>query len=268
MLRFLKRPSGPESTPVRVAGVLTFRCNVCGALNELPASHIDREAGNCLHCGACVRFRSMMAVLTERLLGRVISLDALEPNAGIRGIGMSDAHCYATRLADKWTYTNTYYHQAPLLDISKGCGEWAGQCDFVISSDVFEHVAPPVQMAFDHLHGLLKPGGVAVFSVPFVPDGRTREHFPDLHDYHLVDEGNGRWLLKNTTREGVRQEFRDLVFHGGPGSTLEMRLFTLGDLRMHFAAAGFSDVKVHGDPMFEHGILWSNGCSLTISAIA
>ena len=35
-----------------------------------------------------------------------------------------------------------------------------------------------------------------------------------------------RWTLTNRTLDGAVQTFTDLVFHGGPGSTLEMRLFS------------------------------------------
>jgi SAM-dependent methyltransferase len=248
------------------AGELQFVCNVCGHSNRLPAVSIERESGACAQCGSVVRFRSLMAVLTQRLFEQPCVLKHLAANASITGLGMSDAGSYASVLAEKFSYTNTYYHCEPLLDIVNPHAHWIGANDFVISSDVFEHVAPPVQRAFDNLLTLLKPGGVVVFSVPFSLEAQTREHYPDLHDFNVVQEANGDWVLTNTTRDGIQQIFRDLVFHGGPGSTLEMRLFCLDALRHHFAQAGFVDFQIHSAPMFEHGIFSLHPWGLTLSA--
>ena len=179
---------------------------------------------------------------------------------------MSDDDCYAKLLAVKFGYTNTFYHCEPLLDITRPAPHWLGIHDFVITSDVFEHVPPPIQTAFDNLYALLKPGGVVVFSVPFSLESETREHYPDLHQFSLRQEGDADWVLENVTCDGRREQFRDLVFHGGPGSTLEMRLFSLAALQRHFAAAGFVDLRVHDEPYFEHGIFWRNPWSLVLSA--
>ena len=65
---------------------------------------ITREAGACHRCGANLRFRSMAAILTQRLFGRIVVLDELERDASIRGLGMSDSFCYASRLESKFAY--------------------------------------------------------------------------------------------------------------------------------------------------------------------
>lgn len=230
------------------------------------AATIHREGGACSACGAVLRFRSMVAILTQRLFGKIVVLEDLEANRSIRGVGMSDAFCYASRLESKFDYTNTFLHCDPHLDIVEPESNWIGDNDFVISSDVFEHVAPPVQRAFDNLHALLKPGGVAVFSVPFSLEDVTREHFPNLHKFSIRQESDGVWVLDNVTLEGAVEQFRDLVFHGGPGSTLEMRLFSLAALKRHFEAAGFVDFRVHNEAAFEHGIFWLEPWSISISA--
>ncbi len=97
-----------------------------------------------------------------------------------------------------------------------------GQFDFIISSDVFEHVAPPISMAFENVRKLLKPDGVLIFSVPYSKNQETVEHFPGLHNYRIV-EAEGHYTLRNITRDGVLQIFENPVFHGGACSTLEMR---------------------------------------------
>ena len=48
----------------------------------------------------------------------------------------------------------------------------ASTCDFVISSDVLEHVAPPYERALSNLLRLLKPGGLLVLTVPLKPEAR------------------------------------------------------------------------------------------------
>ena len=255
-----------DSPQRQTPGELAFLCNVCGAHNVCNADVIHREGGGCNICGATVRFRSLAAILTERLFGSVTTLVDLEINRDIVGVGMSDAPCYAVPLHSKLSYTNTFYHCAPLLDITRLDEKWVNTCDFIVSSDVFEHVAPPVQLAFDNLYRILKPGGVVVFSVPFSLESDTREHFPNLHAFSIHEEPDGNWLLKNTTKTGQHEEFRDLVFHGGPGTTLEMRLFSLAALLKHFETAGFIDVKVHNDALFEHGIFWLHPWSVTMSA--
>ena len=181
---------------------------------------------------------------------------------------MSDAEVYASRLGGKLSYTNTFFHRAPHLDITRIAESERGKCDFSISSDVFEHVAPPVQNGFDNLRKLLKPGGVVIFSVPFSVDPDTVEHFPDLHEYAVAQGEHGEWELRNKTASGESQVFRNLIFHGGPGSALEMRLSSRDALLRHFQAAGFSETRVHDQANFEFGICWLWPWSVTMSAVA
>ena len=126
-------------------------------------------------------------------------------------------------LQRKLAYTNTFFHQPPRLDIQDPDPGFFGRHDFVISSDVLEHVVPPVATAFVNLHRLLKPGGVLAFTVPYAPEGETREHFPELHAFRIEGEGRNRRLL-NTTRDGRSQAFGDLCFQArGAGRSLESR---------------------------------------------
>ena len=107
---------------------------------------------------------------------------------GIEGIGLSDADAYAVPLADKFDYANTFFHAEPRLDIAEADIERYGGCDFIVASDVFEHVAPPVSRAFENAHRLLKSGGKLIFTVPFTLEDATVEHFPDLFDWSIVEE--------------------------------------------------------------------------------
>jgi SAM-dependent methyltransferase len=114
---------------------------------------------------------------------------------------------------------------------------------------------------------LLKPGGVFVFTVPFSLEPDTVEHFPLLHDFRVFETGDG-WRLENRTRDG-RVELHDrLVFHGGPGSTLEMRRFSRAALEREFERAGFARMRFAADPFPAHGIAWTEPWSVPIVARA
>ena len=175
-------------------------------------------------------------------------------NKSITGYGMSDSDIYALPLSRKLSYTNTFYHKEPRLDITALSREIYREADFVISSDVFEHVPPPIDAAFDNLFKLLGSDGVCIFSVPYTNQGLTKEHFPDLYEYRIVKK-NGKQTLINTTRSGDTQQFDDLHFHKGGGATLEMRMFSKPSLIDHFKRAGFTAVKFHQESIPEHGIL-------------
>jgi SAM-dependent methyltransferase len=242
-----------------------FRCNVCGSGCIVPTSKLSREQQSCSFCGSSVRQRSLMCILSLELFGSSLALRDFPVRPDLVGLDMSGAINYADRLQQKLSFTNTYLHKEPQLDITVPNPSWFNRCDFVISSDVFEHVAPPVYRAFDNTLRLLKPGGVFVLTVPYIKTGVTVEHFPELYDWRIERTATTCTLL-NTTADGRSQRFGDLVFHGGEGETLEVRIFSqegvLGELRR----AGFTDIHMHGEPFAEFGIVWPDDWSLPITA--
>jgi SAM-dependent methyltransferase len=260
-----RRP--PNAAAQAPSATVAFRCNVCGADCRVPPAEISRETPSCHRCGSTVRFRAIAHLLTTELFGRSIALPDLARRKDIVGIGLSDSGPYARPLARFLNYTNTYYHAEPRLDITDVPAERARLYDFIIASDVFEHVAPPVSRAFANARRLLKRGGVLIFTVPFSLEADTVEHFPDLHDYRLLETEQG-WRVENRTRDGRIQMFDDLVFHGGPGSTLEMRVFSRAALEREFAAAGFARMRVAAEPCPEHGIVWPEAWSVPMVAYA
>jgi SAM-dependent methyltransferase len=247
-----------------------FLCNICGRRNlGVPRDQAEnREYQSCGHCRSSLRMRSLMHLLGAELFGSPRALGAFPVDKRIRGIGMSDWEGYAGTLARVFDYRNTFYHQEPRLDIADIDESEAGQYDFLISSDVFEHIPPALlDRAFANSRRLLKPGGVFVFTVPFARGEQTREHFPRLHDFRIVEEGGERVLL-NTTADGEHERFDHLVFHGGDGMTLEMRMFAEEDLLRRLRAAGFSRAGVRTDPAPHFGISWPIDHSLPIVARA
>jgi SAM-dependent methyltransferase len=205
--------------------------------------------------------RALIYLLALELFGEALPLPEFPRHDNIKGFGMSDALCYATLLAEKVDYTNTFYDRQPYLDITESHPDQFGTYDFILSSDVFEHVAPPVERAFEEAYRLLKPNGFLCITVPssHLVD-ETDEHYPDLHQYSIVELA-GEHVLINRKRDKSLEIHGNLVFHGGIGATLEMRLFAQKDLERKLRAAGFSDVVLNGDPVERFGIvfegLWS-----------
>ncbi len=245
----------------------SFVCNICGAGCLVPAAQLQRETASCETCGSSSRMRAIICVLSLSLFGKNLVLPDFPISRELSGLGMSDWDGYAVKLAEKFRYTNTYFHQEPRLDISIGeiPESLVQSSDFIISSEVFEHVVPPVHRAFENTFKMLKPGGVLVLTVPYGPWAKTVEHFPELCDFKIIAD-NGTYRLENVTRSGEVQEFRDLIFHGGPGTTLEMRVFGEAALLQHLADAGFEAITVHRTPDFAHGIWWPEPWSLPLSA--
>jgi len=246
---------------------IEFRCNLCGSMCSVPPSALQREASSCTRCGSTVRTRAIVHLLTTELFGRSMTIPELPRRRDLLGIGLSDPGLYAEGLAQKLGYTNTFFHMEPRLDIAAIPEELAARYDFVIASEVFEHVAPPVSRAFINARRLLKPRGVLIFSVPYSLEPETREHYPELHDYRIL-ETDGSWRLENRTIDGRTQVFSDLVFHGGPGSTLEMRLFSRDGLMREFANAGFARCRVANEPASAYGIVWPEPWSIPMVAYA
>lgn len=147
-------------------GCLSFRCNICSRRIVAPLAGIGREIASC-RCGSTVRQRSLMHVLTQELFGKSLAIEDIPRRTGLAGVDLSGAQAYVSRMYGRLGYANTFLHKEPRLDITAPGQRWLSSCDYLISSDVFEHVAPPVSRAFDGALRILKPGGVLVLTVPY-----------------------------------------------------------------------------------------------------
>jgi SAM-dependent methyltransferase len=209
--------------------------------------------------------RAVIALLSEELLGVAMTLADFPVLKGIRGIGMSDSSELAEKLAQKLDYTNTFYHQAPRFDVTNPDQQDFGRYDFILTSEVMEHVPPPVEQTFANLFRLLKPDGLLILTTPYTLGGQTKEHFPELYQFTLASLGKAT-VLVNRRRDGSVEVFENLIFHGGPGSTVEMRVFTEESLRQNLLAAGFSTVRVAFEDIPEFGVEHSETWSLPMVA--
>jgi len=242
-----------------------FLCNICGAESARPDGGFEREGASCPKCHSSSRVRGVVALLSRELLGAHLTLPEFPAMKSICGIGMSDSAELAEKLAEKLDYTNTFYHQAPRFDVVNPDPADFGRYDFILTSEVMEHVPPPIEQSFANLFRLLKPDGVLIMTTPYTLGGITREHFPELHEFALASPG-GKTVLINRRRDGTLETFENLVFHGGPGSTVEIRVFTEESLRDNLLSAGFSSVHIASDNVPEFGVEHAETWSLPIAA--
>lgn len=262
----------PTRTAPEVGEVpsVDFLCNVCGKENHrVPLHHVqNREFQSCVHCRSSLRMRAVVHALSVELFGRPLVLPEFPADKTITGLGMSDWEGYATPLTERLAYQNTFYHAPPRLDITDIRDEDCASQRFMISSDVFEHI--PVfllDQAFRNSRRLLNSDGVFIFTVPYVKEGKTVEHFPNLHQFD-IREIDGKRVLHNVTRDGQHETFENLVFHGGDGMTLEMRMFSESDLLRSLKDAGFRSTRIYTDCVEEYGILWPMDWAVPIAARA
>jgi SAM-dependent methyltransferase len=232
--------------------VVSFYCNVCGAENNV--EHFAGEPATC-PCGSNVRVRALIHLLSTELFGQSFPLVEFPKLKAIRALGMTDKEGYARILADKFDYTNTYYGREPRFDFTESHTGIYGSYDFILSADVLEHVAPPVERVIGEICRLLKPHGFLAATVPCAPGGEMREHFPELHEYRVVPLGDSPVLI-NRRRDGSLEIREDLTVHGGGGDTLEMRRFGVAGVRAAALGAGFREVQFLSENVPGIGILF------------
>lgn len=242
--------------------MVCFTCNICGAYNEI--EQFASERATCA-CGSNVRLRALIHLLSIELFGRSLPLHRFPKMKAIRGLGMSDKDCYNGLLAEKFDYTNTFYDREPRLDFTEPHPELAGQYDFILSADVLEHVAPPVERALQETRRMLKPHGFLGITVYCNPQDQLREHFPDLHQFRIVPLGEGSVLI-NRRADGTLEIRDDLVFHGGFGATLEMREYGAAALRVQLLDAGFLAVDFLTENLPECGVIFDHDTSQPLIA--
>jgi SAM-dependent methyltransferase len=206
---------------------IPFTCNICGqACTFEPVHYEDPETTSCPRCESNVRFRWIVYRLSMELFGRGLPLSQFPVDKKIKGIGLTDPGPIAEVLAKRFNYLNTFLTTEPKMDIRHDPSP-LGELDFLIASEVFEHVEPPVSTAFGNAARLLKPSGVFLFSVPWLWDGDAATAIPELYDWKLDSDAEGSFLY-NRKQDGQIERFRELNPDGkSPG-------WSFGHTREHF----------------------------------
>ena len=246
--------------------MMEFTCNICGKRNRTASRELGREEASCAECGSSVRMRGLLRALSNEIFGMSLTLPEFPRVKSLRGLGLSDSPQYADQLALKFDYRNTFHDREPILDLGDPPGLELGTYDFIVSSEVFEHVSPPASNAFENAFRLLKPAGVLVLTAPYSIGGDTKEHFTGLREFGLAQVGD-RVLLVNRTARGEIEVHDNLVFHfGASGPALEMREFSESGLRNELTRAGFGEVRIYSDSFPAFGVVSSESWSLPIAS--
>lgn len=234
----------------------SFLCNICGTENSLLAP-LHRELIACGGCRSNARFRGIISALAANI-GERKPLKDWEERKHIKILGMSDSESYANILSEKFDYINTYFHQSPHLDIGDlNSAARYSNIDYIISSDVLEHVMHPVQSAFDHMYTMLKEDGVLIISVPTLEGYETIEHYGAMKSYRVfqIEE---HFIVAGIDMNGICFTHLQPRFHGGPGEVLELRIFGVGDLKSRLASAGFTNLVEHIPNQPKIGYVWDD----------
>lgn len=217
-----------------------FFCIACFRPSRANKNSLGREGTNCYWCRATSRDRSMLLNIHITFISKVLR----NPRRIPKIVGISDGYLMerVLKLLYGPHYTNYHFHQKPRLDITRVNSEFMQKADIISCSEVLEHVAPPVEFAFDGLYTILKSNGVLVLSVPHSDYlGSHIEHFPPMKHFEIFFDGCPRLVGKLIDGETIT--FDNLVFHGGIGSTLEFRVFSQSSLENFLLQAGFTSLK-------------------------
>jgi len=249
------------------SNLIKANCSVCGRSYKLDISIDSREVQLCRRrrCRASGRAQGIAYALARYVFEEDKPLSKVRKNRDIRIVGLSDDHAYARVLQWQCTYTNTFYHTRPFLDISNPDKMYWGHCDALISADVFEHVMPPVSAAFEGAAKMLRPGGHLILTVPFTNKGEHIEHYPELRSYVSRQRPDGVWVADLEFDTGQKSTDESPCFHGGPGKTLELRVFNLKRIETELAAAGFTTINVLIDNIPEWGINWNPASRIIVA---
>ena len=204
---------------------MSFLCNLCGSPASFEDAHrVNPELPSCA-CGSNVRLRWLMHRLSLELFGRSIPLPQFPIDKSVAGLGLTDSPSIALTLEQRLSYRNTYLHQEPRFDLTRDPSP-VGPLDFLIASEVLEHVEPPVSRAFRQAAAILKPSGFALVTVPWVFDGGPEGELPELQDWKFCRQ-DGAWAVINRHSNGETDFFPRIAVDGGSGPCL-------GRTREHF----------------------------------
>lgn len=169
-------------------------------------------------------------------------------------IGVSDDNRLARVFSEKFCYVNTRYDAEPRLDLCSAESCRAYQADLIICSDVLEHTVEPPALPLLHLFNMLKPGGTLILSAPTFLFPSTVEWYGGAERVEVIEQDDGRHVVRWRNRRGTEYLDDRPVFHGGPGFVLEMRIISHSELLGTARAVGFVGDSLPFAP--EWGYVW------------
>ena len=211
-----------------------IRCNICGYDGSFIHKENERESMICRNCSSSSRLRAVMYILGTCLGIARLPVVAWAKNKEIRILESSGRGPYPMMLKEKFDYYNTEYDPDSEL-MKRPFTAYAdfqslaydeGVFDYVIASDVFEHVREDAK-GFSEIYRVLKKGGAFILTVPY----------------------NHEWAqtLTRVKVEGDRDiELLPPEYHGGGGQTLAYRTYGR-DLPDRLRAFGFSVALLNFD---------------------
>lgn len=187
------------------AGFGVGRCVVCGELATMkPVEENLRESCRCTRCSATNRQRQIAYVLcgaVSSVVGRrVASLPEIAPFDHLTLFNTEARGAVHQRLSSMKNYICSEYfgdeHEPGAMvngvrhEDLQALSLEDGSVDFILSSDVFEHIPEPYE-AHAEVYRVLKPGGRHVFTVPFY-----QTEFLDEARTGIDEEGKTVFLME------------------------------------------------------------------------
>jgi SAM-dependent methyltransferase len=157
---------------------LPIKCTVCGSFSIIRLTNNNfRENCYCVRCGSFNRQRQIAYVLCQTIPNKKVN--SLNDLASMDYLSIYNTEAGGTlhrflRQINKYVCSEYFGDQYKGGDYIDGrmhqdlmCLSFPdNQFDYVISTDVFEHIADPY-VAHQEVHRVLKPGGRHIFTIPF-----------------------------------------------------------------------------------------------------
>ncbi|MEI7811043.1 MAG: methyltransferase domain-containing protein [Ignavibacteria bacterium] len=164
------------------------RCNVCGVDTIFLAypNETYNNSNSCIYCGCTARFRLIGLALANLILNKTqfvkdLELNCIPENKNIKILDTSYKSSLYPFLKNKISLRMSEYY--PDYPVGKKVLKLENQdllslkvkdreLDYIITSEVFEHIYDPWK-AFAEINRCLKKGGAHIFTVPYYEDKIT-----------------------------------------------------------------------------------------------
>ena len=214
-------------------------CNICGHPTLFVITDANlRENVICIFCRSFNRARQMYHLFSLQKKSEDIRIWNMENSGSLHKMLLKtygDKYVYSAYLG-KGIKSGTIKQGVRHEDVLKTSFP-SDHFDFVLSSDVLEHVPKP-EDAFIEIKRILKPAGIFIFTVPFLED----------------QEKSDRRAIENETGEAVL--LKEPQYHGDPLRPEGILVFTLfGWDMLEMARAAGLECSIHRPYLLRYGII-------------